>query len=81
VAEPPLTGLRILDLSHNLAGPLTAMHLGDLGAEVIKVERPGGDEWRRHERLPGEPDRSRHYIYCAISAFGAWTTTSSAPSP
>jgi crotonobetainyl-CoA:carnitine CoA-transferase CaiB-like acyl-CoA transferase len=62
VSPPPLTGLRVLDLSHNLAGPLTTMHLGDLGAEVVKVERPGGDEWRRHERMPGQPDRSRHHM-------------------
>jgi crotonobetainyl-CoA:carnitine CoA-transferase CaiB-like acyl-CoA transferase len=38
------------------------MHLGDLGAEVIKVERPSGDEWREHERVPGHPGRSRHYL-------------------
>ena len=62
MSRPPLTGLRVLDLSHNLAGPLTAMHLGDLGAEVIKVERPAGDEWREHERVPGHPGRSRHYV-------------------
>ncbi len=58
----PLTGIRVLDLSHNLAGPLAAMHLGDLGAEVIKVERPAGDEWRYHEVVPGHPGRSRHHL-------------------
>ena len=61
MSRPPLSGLRVLDVSHNLAGPLTAMHLGDLGADVIKVERPSGDEWRDHERVPGRPGLSRHY--------------------
>ena len=62
MAAAPLTGIRVLDISHNLAGPLTGMHLGDLGADVIKLERPAGDEWRFHEVIPGHPGRSRHYL-------------------
>ena len=44
----PLAGLTVLDLSRVLAGPWSAQILGDLGADVIKVEQPGqGDDTRR----------------------------------
>lgn len=59
----PLTGLRVLELGHFVAAPFGARLLADLGAEVIKVEAPGGDpvrQWGRQVAGAGAPWTSMH---------------------
>ncbi|MEM9138737.1 MAG: CoA transferase, partial [Pseudomonadota bacterium] len=43
----PLNGITVIELSHVMAGPVAGMMLADMGANVIKVERPSGDDTRR----------------------------------
>lgn len=55
MAGGPLAGVRVLDLTQIIAGPFGCMMLADLGAEVVKVEPPGGETWRHAvEFAPGE---------------------------
>ncbi len=58
----PLEGVRILDLSRVLAGPYTTMVLGDLGADVIKVEHPERGDDTRHWGPPFTGGESAYYL-------------------
>src|SRR5206468_2193648 len=55
-----LKGIRVLEYAEGIAGPLACQMLGDLGADVIKVERPQGD-WGRGMG-PGLKEGSMHFV-------------------
>lgn len=72
MAEPPLKGLRVVELARILAGPWIGQTLADLGAEVIKVEAPEGDDTRRwgppfieRPRADGSTEQVAAYFHAA----------------
>src|SRR4051812_24271573 len=75
----PLEGIRVLDFSTLLPGPLATLLLAEAGAEVIKIERPGrGDEMRSYDPKLGDDsvnfallNRSKRSIAIDLKAAGA----------
>ena len=57
--DGPLAGIRVLDFGQYVAAPFGTMLLADLDADIVKVESPAGDEWRRYE--PFAPGESRYF--------------------
>ncbi|MDD4867494.1 MAG: CoA transferase [Mycobacterium sp.] len=59
----PLDGYRVLDFTQNVAGPLAGQVLADLGAEVVKIEAPGGEAARHITAvLPGRPALATYFL-------------------
>ena len=67
MTKHPLSGLKVVELARILAGPWIGQTLADLGAEVIKVESPAGDDTRTWGPpfVEREGDRSAAYFHCA----------------
>lgn len=62
-----LEGIRVIDLSHVLAAPTTTMILADLGAEVIHIEPPEGEDARQIAPFIGEPDINKSGYFISLN--------------
>ena len=71
--QGPLAGIRVLDFSTLLPGPLATLMLAEAGAEVVKIERPDGEDMRRVPAEMGEPRASASR--CSTAARRAWRRT------
>jgi len=74
MAEGAFTGVKVIEVCNNIAGPYCTKMMADLGAEVIKVEKPGsGDEARTRGPFPDDvphPERSALFLYLNTNKLG-----------
>ncbi|MEW6300346.1 MAG: CoA transferase [Thermodesulfobacteriota bacterium] len=73
MAEQLLSGLRVIECGQMVSAPYLGKLLADLGAEVIKVEEPGGDPARRRGPFPGDtphPEKSGLFLYLNANKLG-----------
>ncbi|MGA2883470.1 MAG: CoA transferase, partial [Bryobacteraceae bacterium] len=61
--ENIFSGLKVVDLASFIAGPGAATILSDFGADVIKVEPPDGELWRKGQRIPPQPRSEEPYPF------------------
>jgi crotonobetainyl-CoA:carnitine CoA-transferase CaiB-like acyl-CoA transferase len=65
----PLEGIRVVEMGTHIVIPVAARVLGDWGAEVIKVEVPGGERWRLAGRLGGFPvETDGNPLYAVVNS-------------
>ena len=62
MGERPMDGIRVLDAATFIAGPHAATILGEFGAEIVKIEQPGGDPWRRYGTPSARADSSLAWL-------------------
>ncbi len=63
----PLDDIRVIDFTHALNGPFCTMLLGHMGAEIIKIEPPGGDGFRRSWMPPGAKTDAYEFLWINVN--------------
>jgi formyl-CoA transferase len=75
----PLDGLRVLDLGTRIAAPFCAGLLGEMGADVVKIEQPGQGDFMRHigpfASAAGDPDAEPYSLFWAVEGRGRRSVT------